>query len=88
MCIAYRLSFSVMKHRVSAHVAEHARPPPERRPAYASDTEIMFKNDSPVAVPVECDRKQRQLESPVSRRCVTTRTRRSQTSNSGRRPAL
>lgn len=48
----------------------------------------MFKNDSPVAVPVECDRKQRQLESPVPRRCVTTRIRRSRTSNAGRRPGL
>lgn len=30
--------------------------PRRRRPVYTSDTEIMFKNDSPVAVPVECDR--------------------------------
>lgn len=62
--------------------------PRRRRPVYASDTEIMFKNDSPVAVPVECDRKQRQLESPVPRRWVATRIRRSQTSNAGRRPGL
>lgn len=56
--------------------------------AYASDTEIMFKNDSPVAIPVESEGKQRQLESPVPQRCVTTRIRRSQTSNTGRRPDL
>lgn len=49
-CIVPRLSFAFMKHRVSTHE--------KRRPVHASDTEIMFKNDSPVPVTVECDRKQ------------------------------
>lgn len=86
-CNVHRLTFICMKHR--KHSSCKACAAPRRRPVSASDTEIMFKNDSPVQLQLlECDRRQQQLESPVPHRCVTTRIIRSQASNIGRRLGL
>lgn len=54
-----------------------------RRPVYASDTEIIQKMASRFAVVAECGRRQWQLDSPVLRRCVTSQTKRSETSKPG-----